>query len=37
MACTVFGAKNDRWLPFIVVALFVIAIAAGVLVGQSAA
>jgi hypothetical protein len=33
-----FGADNDGWIvPFIVVALFVTAVAAGVLVGQSAA
>ena len=36
-ACTVFCAENDRWIPFIVVALFTIAVAVGVLVGQSAA
>ncbi len=32
MAYTVFGAANDRWIPFIVMAVFVTAVAAGVLV-----
>ncbi|HEY1598180.1 MAG TPA: hypothetical protein VGG64_01165 [Pirellulales bacterium] len=37
MDYTLFGEENDRWLPFIVMALFVIAVAAGALMGQSGA
>jgi hypothetical protein len=32
----VFGARNDRWIPFIVIALFAFATALGIVVSQSA-
>jgi hypothetical protein len=36
MTPAVFGAQNDRWIPFIVIALFGFATALGILVAQSA-